>query len=245
MWFWGVYEPIESFLFSQLLQPGMVVIDVGANVGQYSMLAATAVGTAGSVHSFEPVPSNFVRLDEHIADNKLQNVYLNKAAHWHEETTVTLGLPLGMINNAGAYSIGAGPDRAFVVEAEALTLDHYATRCSLSRVDMMKMDIEGAEPAAIAGGLQVIKEYRPLIFAEVCRTALSRAGFSTAALWESISRLGYRAWRIGQSPETSGPVHNLESLVQTNVLFHYSDLPRSITSEWTLRAALRWARSRL
>ena len=245
MWFYGLYEPIESYLFNQLLQPGMVVIDVGANVGQYTMLASTAVGRLGSVHSFEPVPSTFARLNQHISDNSLMNVYLNNAAIWHEETSIALGLPTDMINNAGAYTVGVGSDSASRVEVHTLTLDNYADRHNLARVDVIKMDIEGAEPAAIAGGLGVIRKFRPLILAEVNRAALIGAGYSTVELWTIVSGLGYRVWRIGQSLEDSGPVRDLESVVQGNVLFHHGDLPRRITSGWTLRGVLHWARSRL
>ena len=57
IYYLGAYEPVESYLFTRLLQPGMTVIDAGANIGQYTLLAATAVGSRGTVHCFEPVPA--------------------------------------------------------------------------------------------------------------------------------------------------------------------------------------------
>jgi FkbM family methyltransferase len=245
IWFYGAYEPIESYLFTQLLSPGMVVIDAGANVGQYSMLAATGVGPSGSVHSFEPIPSNFARLREHIDNNCLSNVFLSQCALWREETSLILGMPSRMINNAGAYSVRAGYDPASLVEAQAISLDAYVAKQELSRVDLIKMDIEGAEPFALIGGLNLIEKFKPTILMEINQEALHGAGSSTAMLWETVSAMGYRVWRIGQSPETSGPVADLEGFTQSNALLYQTELPASVKSGWSYGKALRWARSGL
>src|SRR5215831_10836434 len=66
IYFRGAYEPIETYLFWLLLRPGMVVIDGGANVGQYTLVAAGAVGERGEVHAFEPVLTNFEQLSKHV-----------------------------------------------------------------------------------------------------------------------------------------------------------------------------------
>lgn len=245
MWFYGAYEPIEAYLFTQLLRPGMVVIDAGANVGQYSMLAATGVGPSGSVHSFEPIPATFARLQKHVAENSLSNVQLNQIALWDKDTTVSLGMPAGMLNNAGAYSVRAGADKLSSIEAPAARLDTYCALQNLSRVDVIKMDIEGAEPFAISGGLEVIKKFRPTLLVEINRTALNDMGMNTTKFWEVISNLGYRIWRIGHSPETCGPVPDLECFVQSNAFLHSTDLPACVTSGWSYRTALKWARSGL
>lgn len=245
IWFYGTYEPIESYIFTRLLRPGMVVIDAGANVGQYSMLAAIGVGSTGSVHSFEPIPSNFARLREHIIDNHLSNVRPNQSALWCEETTLSLGMPSSMVNNAGAYSVRAGYDSASTFKVHAISLDAYAVEQKLSRVDLIKMDIEGAEPFALRGGLSLIKKFKPLILMEINQEALHGAGSSTAALWEIVSALGYRVWRIGHSPETSGTVADLEGFIQSNALLYHTDLPESVRTGWSYRKALRWARSGL
>lgn len=245
MWFYGAYEPIEAHLFTRMLQPGMVVIDAGANVGQYSMLAATAVGPSGAVHSFEPVPATFARLREHITENGLTDVHLNRAALWNEDTTVTLGMPPDMTNNAGAYSIRAGNDQTSMIEAPGIRLDTYAEKQGLSRVDVIKMDIEGGEPFAISGGMVLIEKFHPIILMEVCRANLIRMGSTPAELWTKLSKLGYHVWRIGYSPQTCGPVSGLEGFEQGNALFHHAELPASVTRDWTYRIATRWARSGL
>jgi FkbM family methyltransferase len=151
IYFFGVYEPIHAYLFYQLLQPNMVVIDAGANVGQYTLLAATKVGRTGAVHSFEPVDTNFRRLSRHVAENEICNAILNRAALWNTDSRVKLGMPEGISGNFGAYSIRAQRSAA-AVEAPAVQLDMYVEKMGLTRVDLIKMDIEGAEPYAIEGG---------------------------------------------------------------------------------------------
>ncbi|MEP7341483.1 MAG: FkbM family methyltransferase [Acidobacteriota bacterium] len=249
IWFYGAYEPVETYLFSQLLRPGMTVLDVGANVGQYSLMAATAVGATGSVHSFEPVPVTFARLQTHIADNGLADIIrAHRVALWNDDTRVNLGLSTEMADNLGSYSIGTDAATAITdspVEAPALRLSTYAVAQHLTRLDVIKMDIEGAEPFALAGGYDLIREFRPTILIEVNKTALTRLGSSPAELWGIVSDLGYRAWRIGYSPETCGSINNFEGISQANVLLHYADLPAALTQGWTFKGVLRWARREL
>src|SRR5205085_1504296 len=80
IYFQGVYEPVEAYLFSRLAAPGMTVVDAGANVGQYTLIASARVGPSGAVHSFEPVPETYRVLAEHVAANRAANVVANRAA---------------------------------------------------------------------------------------------------------------------------------------------------------------------
>ena len=196
IYFFGAYEPVHSFLFTQLLKPGMVVIDAGANVGQCTLLSAASVGEFGSVHAFEPVPGTFALLRAHLESNGFLNVELNQAALWNEETTISLGLPDGDFANLGSYSIGAPEAR---VTALATSLDDYMERKGLERIDLIKMDIEGAEPYAILGAARGLEKFHPIIMMEIVVT-LRRTGSSPSALWKQMRALGYRAWSPATQP---------------------------------------------
>ncbi len=241
VYFMGVFEPIESFLFTHLLRPGMTVIDAGANIGQYTLLAATAVGPAGTVHSFEPVPMIFDRLRTHVSGNHLTNVTINQMALWHEDGAVTLTLPREHSDNAGTWTIGSGESRTAPIMAEAIRLDAYAARCGFSRVDVIKMDIQGAEPFAIAGAHDLLAECRPTLLMEVDRGSLSALGSSPEMLWAELSKLGYRAWRIRPSREHSGPQPNLDGVELDNFFFHYGNLPPEVTCGWLRHVPKQWA----
>jgi FkbM family methyltransferase len=241
VYYMGAFEPVESYLFTRLLRPGMTVIDAGANIGQYTLLAATAVGPAGSVHSFEPVPATFAHLQAHVSANRLTNVKLNPMALWNEDSTVTLSLPPETVYNAGSWTIGSAESQTAAIAAEAIRLDTYAARRGFSRVDVIKMDIQGAEPFALAGAHDLLTRWHPTLLMEVHRPSLVALGSSPEMLWEQLSSLGYRAWRIRPSLKNSGPVPNLNGIEFENFFFHCADLPPEITSGWRRHEPKQWA----
>ncbi|MBX6313071.1 MAG: FkbM family methyltransferase [Isosphaeraceae bacterium] len=241
IWFLGAYEPVDSSLFVKLLRPGLTVIDAGANAGQYSLLAATAIGPEGVVHAFEPIPATFERLARAVTDNGLANVRLNQAALWHEATTLQLGLPADHLANSGAFTVGAGGPAT--IEAPAVRLDDYVREQGLSRVDLIKMDIEGAEPYALAGARETLGRWRPLLLLEINPGTLADLGRSPEAIWSELAPFGYRAWKIDSDLHLCRPLPNLTGVGRCNVIFHHDDLPPAVTSGWTWKQALAWAQS--
>jgi FkbM family methyltransferase len=241
--FWlGAHEPVEAYLFSRLIQPGMNVVDAGANIGQYTLLAATAVGSSGSVHSFEPVPSNFCLLEGNLRLNRLNNVSLNRMAIWRKECEIQMELPDRLARNSGAYRVVAVPSEA--THVPGLRLDTYIRERGVTRIDVIKMDIEGAEVAALEGATMVLQRDLPFIFMEVCPIHLARLGTDTAKLWSQLSTFGYKIWKIGDSAADSGYCPDLEGLGWlANVILHRGDLPSYVTKGWTFRSVLEWARS--
>lgn len=241
IYFLGAYEPITSYLFTRLLHPGMIVIDGGANVGQFTLLASTGVGPHGQVHSFEPVPATFDRLRFHIRSNGLRNVHLNQAALWRQRERLTLSLPQEMLDNLGAYSAGFECSRT-EVEAPALTLDDYVAESELQRVDLVKLDVEGAELFALQGMEQVLDRHRPLLLVEVCRETTARFGYDPRDLWTLLhDRFGYSAWSIRDRSRSSRQLDDLNAVVQQNILFYPDELPTEIKGDWDLKTCLRWA----
>lgn len=240
--FLGAYEPIESFLWTRLVKDGMVVIDAGANIGQYSLLSSTLVGTSGQVHSFEPIASNFERLRRNVEVNRLSNVRLSRAALWHESAVLNMELPEEMPHNAGSYRIAAAPPAEPALQTPGIRLDDYAAREGIKRLDLVKMDIEGCEYFAILGGRDMLSRFRPILFLEVNKQALLALGCTTSKLWQELKSLGYQAWRIGDSAQSSGPIPDFDGLTQSNILLHHGELPAAIVSGWRARDALQWAR---
>jgi FkbM family methyltransferase len=242
-WFFGAYEPVDSFLLARLMRPGMTFIDAGANIGQYTLLAATAVGATGTVHAFEPIPKNFERLQQAVAANGLTNVRANRAALWNETAQLRFDLPGDAKDNAGTYGVVLGADRGAAIEAPALRLDDYLASAGVSRVDMIKMDVEGAEPFALEGARATLERDRPMILMEVNRASfLGESGESCARMGDLLRAIGYRIWRVGHDASASGPAANLDTIERSNVILHHDDLPPEVTGGWDLRTALRWAR---
>jgi FkbM family methyltransferase len=242
LWLAGIYEPIEAFLFTQLLALGMVVIDAGANVGQYTLLASTGVGENGQVHSFEPIAGNLECLREHVRLNELKNVRLNHAALWRASGDLTFRLPDGSARNSGAYRAHR-TEKSTPGSVQALSLDDYAEDQKLSRLDIVKLDVEGSEPFVLLGAERSIRKFSPHILMEVNRAALAAIGSSVGELWEVATQLGYRAWQIGSDETASGYVASFDHIQQQNVILHVRPLPRQVQTGWTERSCMTWARS--
>ncbi|MBD1847251.1 FkbM family methyltransferase [Cyanobacteria bacterium FACHB-63] len=241
IYFLGTYEPIEAYLFCQLLKPGMTVIDAGASIGQYTLLAATGVGQAGTVHSFEPVSSTFSQLRRNVETNRLTNVHLNQAGLWHKSTSISLGLSPEMMQNFGAYSIGV-LDQATEVSAIALTLDEYVEQHRIQKIDFIKMDIEGAEYAALMGMQGIIERDRPLFLMEINASTLERLGYQKSQIWQFIVKeQGYNAYQVGLNACTL--LHSLDAITQSNIIFVHRSCEVDLTHVvWNFKGVLRWSR---
>jgi FkbM family methyltransferase len=243
IYFFGVYEPIEAMLYMRLIRPGMVVVDAGANVGQYTLLASHAVGPQGWVHSFEPVPWTFELLSRHVEKNHLKNVRLNSLALWKETGFVSLGLPTLEEVNFGSYSVGG--NKGNIIRAEAITLDEYVKSNRIDRIDLIKIDIEGSEWATLQGMSFVLARDRPIIMMEINRDACRSCEYDPQVFWDFLrGNLGYRAWMIGHSAEKWRELETADGINRANVLFLVGELPEKLSTGWTHRTALRWASRR-
>lgn len=159
------YEPHVAQAVRRLLQPGDTFVDVGANVGYFTLLAATLVGPQGNVIAFEPNPDNCRLLHHSLAQNGLNNVrlYENAVAEATQRFSFSSG---GADSNARILRAEElhGRNEHFA-QVQAVTLDE-ALQDVVTRVDLIKMDIEGAEPRAWRGMQSVLQQYRPVIISE-------------------------------------------------------------------------------
>jgi FkbM family methyltransferase len=159
------YEPHVTAELRRLLQPGMVLVDLGANVGYFTLLAATLVGPQGKVIAFEPNPETCVLLRQSIAVNGLSQVELHPYAAAEKAQTFTLEAPGGGSNGRIVeFSAEARARPSLFTQIEAVALDDFLA--AESRIDVIKMDIEGAEARAVQGMGQLIRRHRPVLLLE-------------------------------------------------------------------------------
>ena len=240
MYFFGAYEPIDAYLFRTLLQPGMVVVDAGANVGQYSLISALQVGLEGAVHAFEPVPRNFDHLVAHVQANNFDSIVLaNRLALWHEASILELHRSADMMDNDGAFTAGPVERLLESSKCHAVRLDDYVSELRLQRLDLIKMDVEGAELFALLGGRTSVARWRPTILMEINRVLCEALGYEPEGIWEFLRPLGYQMWLIGISPDSSRPLSNLDRVDRANVIFHVEELPQSVKQGWSEKSVLR------
>lgn len=179
----GVYDPNELSLLSRLLKPGMTFIDAGANMGLYTVFAAQKVGSRGKVLSVEPSQRELGILRNNIELNGLENVAVFPVALSNREEV--LELLVAPIEKSGHNTLGAfGFDTRLdhKERVRTVTLDSLVQEQQLRRVDIIKMDIEGGEEAALRGARETIDQYHPLLFLELSHRSLQHQNSSAARL---------------------------------------------------------------
>jgi FkbM family methyltransferase len=151
----GEYEPADSSFMVSQMRPSDICLDVGANVGFYTVLLAKKA-VAGQVHAFEPVPLNYHILATNVLANNLQNVVTNQCAVGDAEGKADFS-----ISQDSAFSslidTGRHP-RLVETRVPVLTLDSYCEKRELPRVDVMKVDVEGAESKVVRGAIRLLKD---------------------------------------------------------------------------------------
>jgi FkbM family methyltransferase len=245
VYFFGAYEPIESYLFYRLIEPGMSVIDAGANVGQYTLVAAERVGPAGEVHAFEPVPENFEALAAHVRLNGFSDrVRCNSLALWDREIDLQLNLEASdQDENATNYSVGAKGAIVRTVASPAVRLDDYASHNSLKRVDVIKLDIEGAELHALRGARQLLETHRPTLLMEINRERCRGLGYEPEEMWSLLSPLGYKMQTIDADPAKCCTLESLRQTDRANIICYARALPAGFWQGWTLKQVISDFRS--
>jgi FkbM family methyltransferase len=202
----GNYELAETRFCERLLRPGDVAVDVGANIGLYTLLFSALVGPQGRVHTFEPAPENARRLRVNLLLNDVGNVELREAAVFSRSGPVTLNLfeqRLGAWHSLGRpelpdpFAPGKTIAPSDSLEVQALTLDDYAAAAGLDRIALLKIDVEGAEPDVIAGatGLLGRRAVAAILF-EVSLPQSASLGHDPTGPFAQLAGLGYESRRI-------------------------------------------------
>lgn len=189
------YERIPVAYFRHLLKPGMTFLDVGTNVGYYSLLAAPLVGHSGSIHSFEPVSSMYEMLCGNIKRNNIRTAIANRMIV--SDTVGQKTIHLAPEDNCGSGSLSFVQRTDGRTETvESTTLDAYMNRQALKRVDVIKIDAEGEELNVLKGARLMLSEKRPILMVEVRDRLLKESGASRAELYSFLKDMGYSAFKI-------------------------------------------------
>lgn len=203
---WSSSGRFEARVWTELLQPGMVVADVGANVGVYALLAAERVGAAGRVYAFEPDPDNFALLEKNIAVNGYERIVTaHQAAVADRAGRLTLYRRPEHHGDHRIYQ-PAGAVREGV-EVPVTTLD--ALLSEVSRLDVVKLDIQGAEWLALQGmSAAIAANPRMAILSEFWPEGLTQCGADPRAFLEAWSALGFEIQEIDDDQGCLRPTGN-------------------------------------
>jgi FkbM family methyltransferase len=190
----GTYEPELQAALPEVVPPGAVVYDVGANIGYVSLLLARAAGEAGRVFAFEALPDNAARLRRNLELNGMQE----RVRLFAGAVTGKAGPVRFLVHASGGMGKAAGSagrqEEHYQAEVtvEGISLDEFVYQHGNPPPQVVKMDIEGGEVMALPGMRRVLAETRPVLLMEL------HGPESATAAWETLSAAGYRICWMGK-----------------------------------------------
>ena len=184
----GVYEKAETLFFQSACRDGMTFLDVGANLGYYTALAARAVGPNGRVLAVEPDPDSFGYLEQTIAANAVGNVEAFPVAASDAPAILPLYIST---DNRGDNRLYASDEERPQVEVNARPLDALLREKKIETVDLIKIDVQGYEPKVIAGLRETITASPNLtLLTEFWPQGIDEAGEDANEFLQTLRELG-------------------------------------------------------
>jgi FkbM family methyltransferase len=210
------YEKDLQFI-TKLLKPGAVVVDVGANIGLWALMLAHTARSTGSVIACEPSADTYKTLKQNIQLNKLANTHPLRIALSYRKAKVRLYHDV----DPSRHSLGSTATRGNTdfEEIETDTMDAVVQSLGISKIDFIKIDVEGAEELVLAGSRTTLSQSKPIILFEINGPASASLGLDKSGAWKLLEAHGYRFFtvddtialtRIG-SPPTAGNVLAMHS----------------------------------
>jgi FkbM family methyltransferase len=210
----NAFEPYETELFREALKPGMTVIDIGANIGYYTVIAASRVGASGKVIAFEPAPENYAFLKETIAANSFSQVAAYPLAVADKEGELQLNL---YDSNKGKHSLvkDASTAKGFnsSVTVKTVALDNFLRKEHIDRVDVVKMDIEGAESIALQGMNESLSNAK-MLFLEFTPSAIQKAGHDPDEVLRLLREKSFDIYAIDERAKSKRRITDFDALVR-------------------------------
>jgi len=196
----GVYEPHVTAAIRRVLRPGDTFVDLGVNVGYFSLLAASLVGRAGNVIGFEARPDNASLARQSARENGFENITIHSLAVAEKEKVLKMLAPnhtsLSVVVDASRADCQSG-----FVEIRAVAVDDMLE--GVADVDVIKMDIDGGEFQAVQGMIATLRRWKPILFFEFCPFTLDEYGQTKPEeLIREIQSLGYQIFALtwGNAP---------------------------------------------
>jgi FkbM family methyltransferase len=194
-----VYDNFENTnrkFWDDLIKPGMTVFDIGANWGVYSVAAKRLLGSDGNLVSFEPNKNEYSKLNKNLSLNKggMSHVTLVNSAVGDSDGSAIFYMPP---EYKGAYGSLGRPkidEDCEAIEVKITKLDSYINENSISALDVIKIDVEGAEIKVLTGAIETLKKFSPVILMEVSDKRTIVFGYKARELCDFLLDIGYKLY---------------------------------------------------
>lgn len=206
----GIYEPFETALIQKYVKPGQTVLDVGANIGYYTLLFAKRVGEAGVVHAFEPESDAFKLLEKNLKLNGYNNVVPHPLAVSDRDGNAYL--TRDPFSNLDHRITSRSEQKDKNVKVHTVKIDSLAGSSELT-VDVVKLDIQGAEYSAVQGmQATLLKSSTILLLSEFWPKAIQDFGADPRDYYELLLDHGFKLSEIDERGKTLTPINSYNEL---------------------------------
>ncbi len=217
------FEEFELELYEKILQPGMTVLDIGANIGIYSIIASEKIGDTGAVYAFEPVPENLRLLKHNLELNNTSNVHIVNCAIGDKQGEVEISL---VKDDLATHYIGARPSNSISVKVD--TVDSFVSTHRL-KVGFVKMDIEGYEGHALDGAKRTFSNTDIMLLTEFSADYIRRAGKSPEYVAREMLNIFKYCYSIDERKKLISRISGVETLLnRDNNNFLLANRPYSL-----------------
>lgn len=190
----GLYDPFETSFYENQIKNGDIVIDIGANIGIFTLLFAKLVGSNGHVYAFEADPTNFEILKKNIEINSYQNTTLENKAIFHKNEKINLFLSP---SNPGDHRIYDSNDGRKSIQINSIILDDYILQKKVD-VDFVKIDVQGSELSVIQGMKKLLEPNNIKIMMEFEPILLEKFGTKPLDLLDILESYGFHFFDINE-----------------------------------------------
>ncbi|MEM7714878.1 MAG: FkbM family methyltransferase [Cyanobacteria bacterium P01_A01_bin.68] len=216
-------------LVRNFVKPGMVVFDVGSNIGDYSVLFSKIVGAKGKVYAFEATEMTFHKLQQRLIQEKCRNISAFHNAVYSENKQIefnefpedysvwnSIGTPK-MLNPDGS---GEYVPIVKTEVVEAVSLDYFCQQHNIEKIDYLKVDVEGAESDVLQGASELLKnKFVKFIQFEISQKMLEGLNRSAKSTFEILNKYGYECHRISPNGEIGEEVSDSNSFYENYIAF--------------------------
>jgi FkbM family methyltransferase len=220
------YEEKDANMMLKLVPERSVVLDVGANMGWYSLLLARQVKDC-RIHAFEPIPKTYSFLTQNIALNQIENVTAHHFGLSNERKDLTFYFYPEGSGNASSANLSERSD-AELVTCHVERLDDFVQENNLC-IDFIKCDVEGAELFAFQGALKTLQKDQPIVFTEMLRKWSAKFNYHPNEILALFTRLGYRCFYADGATLTE-LTEMTDETIETNFFFLHTDKHQHLVS---------------
>jgi FkbM family methyltransferase len=185
------FEEEELSFVKEVLTDGDIFIDIGANVGLFSLIASDCIGATGSIISFEPSPVTFNRLQENITLNAIENSDLRNIGLSNQSGETNFYISDNGYDAWDSFAPSQDNKLQKTISVAVSSLDKELQQVDKSRIKLVKIDVEGWEKYVIMGGENLFRNYAPIVMVEFTEENTFNAGYAIHEIYDLMVDYGY------------------------------------------------------